>query len=437
MFKLVILACSLQLLILGTHQACSSSTWYSQFNMTALSTPQTSNFTVCIDTSTQFGSCVDQTSLKNFLVSLNFGLVRAFLAKGSDVLGSYNHLAARIGKLIKNANTIAANATLNATVINSTSSRLLQSNKNITRSKPSAPSTSAGEKGNDTKLVVGNKVGVPLKNVKNMYLNATSIQALTNVFGNLTDFQTYANGYKSNATRQACYSSILSAHTGAVCVLTSGAATSYTNGNSTNPISLSIPQSAAANITQSCVAFIQTRCLIRTARDVLAQVLNQTIPAENANITSVCTALAANPGCTKNGSTCSTDVQALIALRMVKLRNAVKDAFESDMDPQSAEDHLNTLDGSFNQTLSQGGQSSNRRLQTTTTASVDLTVSSTGYDVLSASDNSGLDLTSMETTLGAELPALATSSETTSGSSFKIGFTSLLALGLSVLFLQK
>lgn len=425
---------SMQFLILGTNQACLSSTWFSQYGLTALATTQTTNFTVCVDTATQFGSCVDQTGLQTFLSKINFGLVRMFLSKGADMLAAYNNLVKRVNKMIQNANKINGNATLSAIVVNSTSARLLESNKNITKSKPNPPNPKSGEKANDTKFVSGSK-GIPNKNVKNMNLTTASIQLLTNAYTNLTDFQAFADNYKLASARQKCYSSLLSAETGAICLLTSGAATSYTNGNTTNPTSLSIPQSAAANITTSCVNFIYTRCLIRATRDVMAQVLNITIPAENANITSVCNALAANVGCAKDGSTCSAEIQALIATRLVKIKAEVNDAFENDIDPQNTEDSLNALDDSLNKTLTQGGQTPSRRLQTT--GSVDLTVSSNSYDIMGAADNSGLDLSSMEASISTELPTLATSSGTSSGSAFKVIMNLLVSLGLTILMIQQ
>ncbi len=251
-----------------------------------------------------------------------------------------------------------------------------------------------------------------------MQLTNSTLQALQAFRANLTAKMATVNAFTKKSVRNACYQALFKVYIGTTCLITSGAATSYTTFNGTTLTSVQIAQSDAANVTTYCVPLIYPVCVARIAANLIANLTGQSIGNNNPKtqqLNTVCQLLDANPSCVQTPSSCTADIQTAIMAKMV---NSGDDPFVSDVDLQGTSDMFSSADASMNSTLAVGGQPTNRRLQTASSGGYSYQTSSNAPSASNEADKSNVPSSSVETAISSEVPASAaadTSSSCTAG----------------------
>lgn len=472
-FNYVLVLCALAHSALS---ACLSSTFYSSLGLTAYSSAQTTNVTVCTNLYTNFGYCVNQDQVVKLISNKLYQQTRSILNRGDSFYQLLHQIDKRIDGLLKNLNKVAGNNTLkgasfnaNGTIVlgsNSTarlltannpagfSDRLLQATNSTNSSGNATNGTRVGlnatvkvnitlppppQKNNpDSSQTVKqkNSTSVEKKSPKNMQLNNATIQALQAFRANLTAKMGTVDAFTKKAVRNACYQALFKVYIGTTCLITSGAATSYTTFDGATLTSVQISQADAANVTTHCVPLIYPVCVARQAAVLLANLTGQTTGVMNnpksQQVMSVCQLLDANPTCVQTPSSCTADIQTAILSKMV---NSGDDPFVSDVDLQATSDSFVSADSSINSTLSAGGQANSRRLQnaaaaSTSSSSYSYQTSSNAPSASNEADKSNVPSESVESGISSEIPASANSN----ASSGSAGRFTMVATLISIVF---
>lgn len=417
------------IILQAIHNACLSNGFYQSMNMTQLVTPATGNFTMCIKIYSQFGSCVNQTDLIGRISKEQFDKSRSFVKNSGGLISVINNLQQRVDGMLKNYKKINDNPAYQNTTIQ-TSGRLLQvqqqppnnttNQTNLTLNNGSSnnppkpvnlpnkpPEVSDDQKANKTLVNTSSKANVKVKNPKNMAISNATTQALLNLQANLTTFKDYIEKMKSPKARGECYKSIFSVDAGVFCTITSGAATTYTTSDGNGGISgINVPQTAAANITATCLPFIWDLCIVRQFYQAFLTLMNNsTSPGSDPGLSALCASLVAAPSCVQNPLSCPASIQTALMQAAVKPFGSF---LTLDFNLQDVSDIMNSADASGNATLTANNLQPTRLLQTQ--SGISYTVTSNSNDVLAEADQSGLPTASVENSISSEIPAVMNSS---------------------------
>lgn len=437
--------------------ACLPSSFYLSLGLTAYISPNTTNVKICTNMYTQFGYCADQDQVIKMMSDKLYSQTRAILAKGDGLNRLLKRVDSRMDALVQNTKKIAGNATLSgsASVNGTAARRLLQVAVNTT----TAVNATAGGNGTNTTTKASVNVNITLgappakKNsndttqtftakdktkvtriaAKNMSLKNETLVALENFKANLTSQMGTIQKFANKDVRKACYKSLFRLYIGTTCVLTSGAATTYSTLNGNTMVSVKVAQTDAADVTTNCVQLLYPICIARKARATFANLTNNGVNngADNgkkAKMDAVCKVLDNNPTCVQTPSSCTADIQNLVLKNMI---NSGDDPFTSDVDLQTTADLFDTADTSTQETITSNKGTAARRLQSDNGYGYE--TSSGAPSAGSEADKSNVPSDSVENNIATEVPASA--NDGTSTGSFKqaTGLGALIALVMTVM----
>lgn len=425
--------------------ACLNANVYTAMNLTALASPQTTNVTVCKNMYSQFGYCVNQDQVVDLINKRMYQTTRGLLRMGDGIRSVLRQIDNRLDKMIANSKKIANNATLiNITVVANTTvkARLLQvvnatvnasangtlpppngtappaANGTVTVSgsgtvKLPPPPPADGKAANNKTVVVKSDKDVKKINAKDMNLKNETIAQLEQLRTNLTNKKAVIDKFTSKAARDACYKSLNRLNIGSLCIITSGAASTYVTTDGNKIANVQIAQSDAADVTTNCLAILYPVCALQAAVNALKNSYSKSNsdPTKNNGIKSgvarVCEALANNPSCVETPSSCSADIQTLILKEMVRPGDK---PFKSDDDLQTISDGIVQIDASLNATLTAGSATPARRLQTASSDDYGYQTTSGAPSSQAEADKSNIPSDSVEGNIANEVPESANSS---------------------------
>jgi hypothetical protein len=265
------------------------------------------------------------------------------------------------------------------------------------------------------------------QNVKTMNLKADVLAQLQALKANLTTQMPILQSYTKPEARNKCYQALFKVFIGSLCIVTSGAATTYTTVTGSTITSVQISQADAANVTTNCLPLIVPTCAVRKIRAVFLNITNKTAPASanaqmSANINAVCTALDANPTCVQTPSSCSTDIQTLLLKNMI---TSGDEPFKTDVDFQGTSDLFEGTDVSINTTLAIGNVIPTRRLQSG--GEYNYQTASGAPSSSSEAEKSNVPADSVENSIASEVPADA-NGPAKSGSAGQLTIRTILAV---------
>ena len=392
-----------------THQDCIDDATITKLGLVKLATPSKDNLQYCLNIHSQFNSCVTQESLGNLLLKVPLKVTRDMISSQTDYQKVLDKVVANIAKIIENSQKIKADPKLlNITIVNNT--RLLQpttsytpvkttvGTKTIDVKKPVATTVPAAEKANNTALNPNSALTAQKKNAKDLVLTDDSIKLLTDLSAAITANKDTLNSLTNPTKRGLCQDAISALKLGSLCVITSGAATTYFKDNT-----LIIATSDAANFTTNCAPFLYTRCFVRSVKFKMDTILKSNSTTKDTRISDVCDYLLATPACGKDGTGCSADYQKKMLGVFLKPFNG---GMSEDISTPSIDDSVNSLKSSLDATIAKAPIA--RRLQSATESSSFTFSDTVSVNIIAEAAQSGVVYTGIETLISSELPSETT-----------------------------
>lgn len=410
---------------------CLATSFYNSLGLTSYSAPKTTDIKICKNMYTQFGYCTDQDQVIQMVSDKLYQQTRGILTKGDGLNRLLNKVNNRIDAMLSNTKKVAASPTLASSTLASdtTARRLLQT---VPLKNPPAKTTTS----DTTKTFTPKeKSKVPRKSAKKMSLKTETLTALENFKTKLNSDIAIVNKFANKEARQACYKALFRVYIGTTCVVTSGAATTYTTLQGNQIVSVAVAQADAASVTTNCLQLIYPVCLARSAQATFNSLTNNGVnngfnSGKKAQFDAVCAAIDASPSCLQTPSSCSADIQKLVLQNMI---NASDDPLGSDVDLQVTADLFDTADVSTAETLTTNSQTAARRLQTGG-ASYSYQVTANAPGASDEADKSLIPTDSVEANIASEVPASAGGSTNNTGSGVRALVGNLVAAMLVGLF---